>query len=100
MPERLVLDTLGKLHTYGYRLFGWCRDCQNKYDKRRRENPPTHFDIDVTSQHEAIIAELYKAVERLGGNCELLAIIGSWGDTLRDECPRPKRPSSRLTTRH
>ena len=55
----------------------------------------------MTSQHEAIIAELYKAVERLGGNCELLAIIGSWGDTLRDEeCPGPKRPSSRLTTRH
>ena len=49
MRQPIVLDTLGKLHAYGYRLFGWCRDCQNKYDRRRRDNPPTHFDIDVAA---------------------------------------------------
>ena len=49
MQQPIVLDTLGKLHAYGYRLFGWCRDCQNKYDRRRRDNPPTHFDIDVAT---------------------------------------------------
>ena len=32
-----------------------------------------------------IAAEIYTAVERLGGNFELLAIIGSWGDTMDDE---------------
>jgi hypothetical protein len=27
MQQQIVLDTLGKLHGYGVRLFGWCRDC-------------------------------------------------------------------------
>jgi formate-dependent nitrite reductase cytochrome c552 subunit len=27
MQQPIVLDTLGKLHAHGYRLFGWCRDC-------------------------------------------------------------------------
>ena len=39
----------------------------------------------MTAQREAIIAELYKAVEKLGAGRELLAVIGSWGDTLSDE---------------
>ena len=39
----------------------------------------------MTAQHEAIIREIYKAVERLGGSRELLGVIGSWGDTLTDE---------------
>jgi hypothetical protein len=33
----------------------------------------------------AIISQIYVAVERMGGNSELLALIGSWGDTLPDE---------------
>ena len=49
MQQPIVLDTLGKLHAHGYRLFGWCRDCQNKYDRRRRDNSSTHFDIDVAA---------------------------------------------------
>jgi hypothetical protein len=49
VQQPIALDTLGKLHAYGYRLFGWCRDCQNKYDRRRRDNPLTHFDIDVAA---------------------------------------------------
>ena len=47
--QPIVLDTLGKLPAHGYRLFGWCRDCQNKYDRRRRDNPSTHFDIDMAA---------------------------------------------------
>ena len=39
----------------------------------------------MTAQHEAIIREIYEAVERFGGSRELLAVIGSWGDTLSDE---------------
>jgi hypothetical protein len=39
----------------------------------------------MTAQHEAIIREIYKAVEKLGAGRELLAVIGSWGDTLSDE---------------
>ena len=39
----------------------------------------------MTAQHEAIIREIYKAVERLGGSRELLAVIGSWGDKLSDD---------------
>ena len=31
-----------------------------------------------------IRAEIYRAVEYLGGDAALLAIIGSWGDTLED----------------
>lgn len=30
-----------------------------------------------------IAAELYTALERLGADAELLAIVGSWGDTHR-----------------
>lgn len=33
----------------------------------------------------AIISELYKALERLDADPELLSIIGSYGDTLTDE---------------
>lgn len=29
-----------------------------------------------------ITRELYKAIERLGGDMELLGAVGSWGDTL------------------
>jgi hypothetical protein len=32
-----------------------------------------------------ITGELYIALERLGADAELLAIIGSWRDTLSDE---------------
>jgi hypothetical protein len=32
-----------------------------------------------------IIGELYVALERLGADEDLLAIVGSWGDTLDDE---------------
>ena len=35
-------------------------------------------------QH-AIISEIGQAVERLGGNGELLAVICSWGDSMGDE---------------
>jgi hypothetical protein len=41
----------------------------------------------MTAQHEAIIRELYKAVERLG-NRELLGMIGNWGD---EPAGRPDR---------
>jgi len=34
---------------------------------------------------EEIRRELYQAVEKLGGDVNLLAIIGSMGDTLSDE---------------
>ena len=39
----------------------------------------------MTAQREAIIREIYKAVERLGGSRELLAAIGSWGNTMSDD---------------
>jgi hypothetical protein len=39
----------------------------------------------MTAQHEAIIAELSKALAQLGAGRELLAIVGSWGDTLSDD---------------
>lgn len=32
----------------------------------------------------AIASELYKALERLGADPELLSIVGSWNDTLSD----------------
>ena len=35
-------------------------------------------------QHQ-INQEIYKAIEKLGGNPDLLSIIGSIGDTLPDE---------------
>jgi hypothetical protein len=62
MQQAIVLDALGKLDAHGFRLFGWCRDCGSKYDGRRRDNPPTYFDIDVAAL----------AVER-GGDC---AVVG------------------------
>ena len=31
-----------------------------------------------------IIAEVYKAFEKFGATSEMLAIVGSWGDTLTD----------------
>lgn len=39
----------------------------------------------LTPTQNKIIAEIYKAVEMLDGGEGLLAIIGSWGDTLPDE---------------
>jgi hypothetical protein len=39
----------------------------------------------MTAQREAIIREIYKAVKCLEGSRELLAVIGSWGDTLSDD---------------
>ena len=38
--------------------------------------------IDMKAQ---IADELYKALERLGADVELLSIVGSWRDTLGDE---------------
>lgn len=40
---------------------------------------------EMTTCQKAIIGEIYEVVDRLGGEPELLALIGSWGDTLRDE---------------
>ena len=54
MQRSIVLDTLGELHACGFRLFGWCRDCQDKYDKGRRDNRPTHFDIDVAGSPPSV----------------------------------------------
>jgi len=34
---------------------------------------------------QQIRSEIYRAFERLGADRELLAVIGSWGDTLEDE---------------
>ena len=31
-----------------------------------------------------IVAEVYRAIELLGGQSDLLALIGSWGDTMPD----------------
>ena len=39
----------------------------------------------MTPTQRAIVDEIYNAVERLGGNRELLGVIGSLGDTLTDE---------------
>lgn len=39
----------------------------------------------MTETHRAIIRELYIVLERLGADRELLATIGSWGDTLEDK---------------
>lgn len=32
-----------------------------------------------------IVAEISEAIEKLGGDPELLAVIGSWGDTLTED---------------
>lgn len=32
-----------------------------------------------------VITQLYKVIKELGGQSDLLGIIGSWGDTLTDE---------------
>jgi hypothetical protein len=39
----------------------------------------------MTPCQKAIVGEICKAVERLQGEPILLAPIGSWGDTMRDE---------------
>ena len=38
----------------------------------------------MTAQHEAIIAELYKALSQLNAGRELLAVVGSWGGLMED----------------
>ena len=47
MQQWIALDTLGTLQVYGFRIFGWCRDCGGKHDRRCID--PTHFDIDVAA---------------------------------------------------
>ena len=39
----------------------------------------------MTSTQQAIISEIGQAIEKLGGNWELLGIVCSWGDTMSDE---------------
>jgi hypothetical protein len=39
----------------------------------------------MTETERAIRHELYLALERLDASPELLAIVGSWGDTLPDD---------------
>jgi hypothetical protein len=39
----------------------------------------------MTEHQKAINREIYKALERLGAEPELLAIVGSYGDSLEDE---------------
>jgi hypothetical protein len=77
MQQAIVLDTLGKLDAYGFRLFGCCHDCGSKYDRRRRENPPTHFDIDVAAL----------AAER-GADCAVVGLAPV-------VCPRADREARR-----
>lgn len=39
----------------------------------------------MTDLKPKIAGELYKAIEALGGSTDLLAIVGSYGDTLDDQ---------------
>jgi hypothetical protein len=39
----------------------------------------------MTAQHDAIIAELCKALAQLGAGRQLLAVVASWGDTMTDD---------------
>ena len=39
----------------------------------------------MTPTQQAIVTEIYKAMEALGAPPKLLGAIGSWGDTLSDE---------------
>lgn len=39
----------------------------------------------MSNPKPAIAVEIYRILERLGADSELLAIIGSWGDTRSDE---------------
>lgn len=39
----------------------------------------------MTSTQLAIVSEIYKVVEKLGGGSDILAPIGSWGEELSDE---------------
>ena len=40
---------------------------------------------DFTPVQSAIVSEIYRAVEKLGGGFELLALISSWGDSINDD---------------
>lgn len=51
--QRIVVDTIGKLHQCGYTLFGFCADCARLYRKDRQDNPLSSFTVDLP----ALIAE-------------------------------------------
>ena len=50
-----------------------------------RVKPTNQGDARVSLKAE-IAAEIYKAADRLGAESGLLCILGSYGDTLDDEC--------------
>ena len=44
----IVLDTIGKLHQYGNRVFAFCADCGDRYRKDRTpHNPPSSWTVDL-----------------------------------------------------
>lgn len=45
----IVLDTLGKLRSHGYGMFGTCLDCSRLYrmDAPAEQRISAHFDIDL-----------------------------------------------------
>jgi hypothetical protein len=51
----IVIDTIGKLHAFGNRVFGHCRPCAARYrmDLRPETVPPSSLEIDLP----ALIAE-------------------------------------------
>jgi hypothetical protein len=54
---------------------------------------PNRRGDDAARPHQAQIAgEIYTALERLGTGPELVAIVGSWGDTLADRPARGRHP--------
>jgi hypothetical protein len=55
MQQSVAIDTLGKLRSHGYRLFGWCLACSRKYDPKlpAEKRQPAMFSIDL----DALIKE-------------------------------------------
>jgi hypothetical protein len=49
-----------------------------------RKKPPAPYALRRPDLNAQIVREVYTALERLGAGPELLAIVGSWRDTLDD----------------
>jgi hypothetical protein len=62
--QSIVIDTIGKMHAHGSKLFAFCADCAACYrPERTPHNPPDSWTVDLGGAHRRARARqhVYKA---------------------------------------